>query len=421
MHTKTYDTIIIGAGLAGLCCARTLTAAGQSCLVLEAKPEAGGRVKTDELDGFLLDRGFQVLITSYPESQQVLDYEALDLRAFTPGALVYRNDQLHKLIDPLRRPTALFSALRSPIGTFGDKRRLLALRSHARKGSLAESFARPEQKTLTRLQEMGFTQGMIEGFLRPWLGGIFLEGQLDTSTRMLDFVYRMFSQGDAVLPARGMGAIPQQIAAALPPKIIKLREGVKAVRQGVVTLLDDTELKTRSIVVATDGPAAAALVDDIPPVPGRGVTCVYYAAEKDPVDAPLLVLDGMGEGPVNNLCVPSRVAPSYAPAGAHLISATVLGIPDQAPSELETAIRWQLRKWFGPQVDGWRALRSYRIPHALPDQTPPALDPPERSVRVAPDIFVCGDHRDNASINGAMVSGRRAAEAVLADHQEASR
>ncbi len=417
MHTKTYDTIIIGAGLAGLCCARTLTAAGQTCLVLEATPEIGGRVKTDELDGFLLDRGFQVLITSYPESQQVLDYEALDLHAFTPGALVYRSDRLHKLIDPLRHPTALLSALRSPLGTFGDKRHLLSLRSLARRGSLAESFERPEQKTLTRLQEMGFTQGMIEGFLRPWLGGIFLESGLDTSTRMLDFVYRMFSLGDAVLPARGMGAIPKQIADALPRKIIKLREGVKAVRLGVVTLLDDTELKTKSIVVATDGPAAAKLLDDVAPVPVRSVTCVYFAAEKDPVGKPLLVLDGMGDGPVNNLCVPSGVATSYAPAGAHLISATVLGIPDEPPSELEAAIRWQLKKWFGAQVDGWRALRSYRIPHALPDQTPPALDPPERSVRIAPDIFVCGDHRDNASINGAMVSGRRAAEAVLADAQ----
>ena len=417
MHNKTYDTIIIGAGLAGLCCARTLTAAGQACLVLEATPEVGGRVKTDELDGFLLDRGFQVLITSYPESQAVLDYEALDLRAFIPGALVYRADGLHKLIDPMRRPTAVLSALFSRIGTFADKRRLLALRSMAREGSLADSFARPEQKTSARLEEMGFTQGVLEEFLRPWLGGIFLERDLDTSSRMLDFVYRMFSHGKAVLPARGMGAIPKQIADGLPPKVVKLREGVKAVRQGVVTLLDDTELKTKSIVVATDGPAAAKLLDEVAPVPVRSVTCVYFAAEKDPVGSPLLVLDGSGDGPVNNLCVPSTVAPTYAPAGAHLISATVIGIPDQAPSELESAIRWQMRKWFGAQVDGWKALRSYRIPHALPDQTPPALDVPQRSVRIAPDIFVCGDHRDNASINGAMVSGRRAAEAVLADNQ----
>jgi hypothetical protein len=153
------------------------------------------------------------------------------------------------------------------------------------------------------------------------------------------------------------------------------------------------------------------------PAPGsRPVTCLYFAAEKAPLEEPILVLDGDAGGPVNNLCVPSRVAPTYAPAGAALVSASVVGgaASDAGDPALEAAVRKQLEGWFGAGVRGWRHLRTCHIRHAQPEQRPGWLEPVEREVRLESGLFVCGDHRDTASLHGAMLSGRRAAEAVLA-------
>ncbi len=168
--------------------------------------------------------------------------------------------------------------------------------------------------------------------------------------------------------------------------------------------------------MATDGPVAARLLGDDVADPGsNGSTTLYYAADRPPTDEPTLLLDGDGRGPVNSVVVLSNAAPAYAPAGKWLVSAAVVGIPTADDAELDLTARQQLREWFGPLVDGWRLLRVYRIPHALPDQTAGALDPWQRPVRIRPGLYVCGDHRDNGSIDGAMTSGFRAAQAVMED------
>jgi phytoene dehydrogenase-like protein len=256
---------------------------------------------------------------------------------------------------------------------------------------------------------------MIERFFRPFLGGIFLEPELRTSSRMFRFVFRMFSTGDATLPAEGMEAIPRQLAAGLPADSVRLGARASRVEPAAVRLDSGEGLPARAVVVATELPAAMALLGEPPPAAVQSVTCVYFAADKAPVEEPTLVLNGEGVGPVNNLCVPSVVAPSYAPAGRHLVSATVLGLPARDDAGLLADVRGQLAGWFGAAVHGWQHLRTYRIPFALPRQAPPALAVPERPVRVRPGLYVCGDHRDTASIQGAMASGRRAAEAVLED------
>ena len=407
--------LIVGAGLAGLCCARELWQRGTQFLLLEASDGVGGRIRTDLVEGFRLDRGFQVFLTSYPEAQRVLDYQALQLRSFLPGALVRYRGQFHALTDPWRRPgTALGSAF-SPIGSLVDKLRIARLRGRSLRGSLEESFRKPDTTTLAMLESSGFSVAMIDRFFRPFLGGIFLDAELQTSSRMFDFVFRMFSLGTASLPAEGMEGIPRQLAAGLPQDRIRLGARAVSVQPGLVKLDTGEELEASAVVVATDGPAASRLLERSVLNPAaQGVTCLYFSAPRPPIESPVLVLNGDGHGPVNNVCVPTVVAPSYGPRDQSLVSATVLGIVGDH-DRLQDEVRRQLGDWFGRAVREWRHLRTYRIPYALPCQFPPALAVAERPVRLQPNLYVCGDHRDNASIQGAMVSGRRASQAILDD------
>lgn len=410
-----HDVLIVGAGLAGLCAARHLSRHGVQCLLLEAGDGVGGRIRTDLVDGFRLDRGFQVFLTSYPEAQQLLDYRALTLKAFLPGALVRHGGRFHALTDPWRRPLAALGSVFSPVGSLGDKLRVARLRGRVLQGSLDDVFRKPENTTLAKLQSAGFSPAMIDRFFRPFLGGIFLDAELQTSSRMFDFVFRMFSLGHASLPAEGMEAIPRQLAAGLSADRIRLGARVESVRPGVVKLDTGEELKASAVVVAADGPTASRLLGDATVCTGaQGVTCLYYSASQPPTEQPVLLLNGDGRGPINNMCVPTVVAPSYGPRGQHLVSVTVLGVPEDQ-DRLQNDVQAQLTEWFGRGVAEWRHLRTYRIPYALPRQVPPALANAERPVRSTPGLYVCGDHRDNASLQGAMVSGRRAAQAILDD------
>jgi phytoene dehydrogenase-like protein len=408
------DVLIIGAGLAGLACARHLADAGVSFQIMEASDGIGGRVRTDEVDGFLLDRGFQVLLTAYPEAQRTLDYHALDLKKFTPGAFSWFAGSMNKLVDPWRTPGGWGEAMRSDFGGFLDKLRILRLRSRLRATSIEQIFARPERSTKDCLAAAGFSQEFIHRFFRPFFGGILLDGELKSSSRMFEFVFKMLSEGDIAVPARGMGEIPAQLASHLPAGSVRLNTHAESLHENELTLNGGESLRARAIVVAADGPAAAHLVGEAEPA-SRSVSCFYYSADQPPIPHPMLVLNGDGAGPANNFAVISQVAPSYAPAGKSLISVTVLGTQQLTDQQLSGFVIAQMKNWFGPAASSWRHLKSYRIPHAQPQQYPGALEPPQRPVRIRPGIYLCGDHRDNASINGAMFSGRRAAEAVLAD------
>jgi phytoene dehydrogenase-like protein len=408
---------VVGAGLAGLRCARRLHDHGVAVTVLEADDGVGGRVRTDRVEGFLLDRGFQVLLTAYPEAAEALDYGRLELHPFFPGAVVRTGGRFVTVADPFRRRWAGLRTLLAPVGGLGDKRRVATLRRRVVAGSLEELFARPETTTREALAAHGFSDRIVDRLFRPLFGGVLLDRELGTSSRMFEFVFRMLALGDVSLPTRGMGAVPEQLAGGLPADRVRLGRRVTAVDDGGVTLADGERLPARAVVVATDGPTASELLGGQPPAPGSvAARCLYFATDRAPVDEPVIVLDGDGEGPVNNLCVPSSVAPGYAPPGAALVSAAVLdrpGLP-RGP-DLEAAVLGQLADWFGSGVVAWRHLKTYHIPHAQPAQPPGTLDPPERPVRLRPGLYVCGDHRDNASINGALASGRRAADAVLED------
>lgn len=413
------EVVIVGGGLAGLSAARTLTAQGIPTLLLEASAEVGGRVATDEVEGFLLDRGFQVLLDSYPEARRTLDLGALDLRPFAPGALVRRNGRVGRVADPWRDPIGGVRSLVSGVFTPADAWRMIRLRHDAL--LTAERDAQPSERTAARaLADRGFSERSIEGFFRPFFGGVFLSTQLSASSHWFEFLFAMFASGRATLPATGMGAIPRQLAASLPAGTVRRSSPVRVARAGRVELASGESFAPRAVIVATDARQTALLVPGSR-VPSFG-SCVtlYYAATRSPIGEPLLMLNGDPRtGPVNHVCVPSEIAPGYAPAGAHLVSATIVGSPVEDDATLDRAAREQLSGWFGaPAVREWRLLRAARVTQALPHVQ--AGQSPDRSVRLGEGLYACGDHLETPSINGALRSGRRAAEALLADRSSRS-
>jgi phytoene dehydrogenase-like protein len=406
------DVLIIGAGLAGLSCARKLHQAGVSFLILEASDGIGGRVRTDDVEGFQLDRGFQVLLTAYPEVKEQLNLEELALSPFDPGAMIRVEGQFFELSDPWRGGAPI-SMLFSPIGSFFDKFRIAKLRRDTRGAMIEDTFERPEATTSSYLKGRGFSRRVVNRFFKPFFGGISLDPTLGVSSRFFEFVFGMFSEGDAALPVRGMRAIPEQLAASLPAGSIHLNQRVDAIEGRKLKLAGGDAMAPEIIVIATDGNAAADLTGKTARTPWRGVSCLYYWCLEPPITRPILVLNGSGRGIVNNLSVLTNVSPGYGPPGKSLVSVTVLGSPTANDGTLDKEVRKHMKRWFGLQVDEWRLLRIYRIPHALPSVVPMEW---QHNPRIEPGLYCCGDHRSTPSMQGALESGRLAAEAILADH-----
>lgn len=415
---STIDAVIVGGGIAGLVCAARLHQAGKRVRVCEASDAAGGRMRTDVVDGFRIDRGFQVLLDSYPEARTLLDYEALDLHPFTSGALIRYRGRFHRLADPNRNVMHALSALMCPVGTLRDKRRVLSLRKALLAVSEADIERRAETTTIEYLHAYGFSDAIIDRFFRPFLAGVFLEKDLQTSSRFFEFIFRLFATGRATLPGAGMQRVPEQLARSLPEGCVECNAHVDSVDGGGVTLRGARRIDARAVVIATDFETCATLLKDPTPRRWRSTVCVTFAADHPPLKDPLLILSAE-EGPINNAAVISNVAPGYAPQRKALFSASVVGDPAVTDAELEAQIRAQCRRWFGAQVDAWRHLRTDRIRCALPAQPVGVLDPVSRAGRIRTGLYRCGDWLDTASINGAMRSGRLAADAVLADHAQA--
>jgi phytoene dehydrogenase-like protein len=410
-------TIIVGAGLAGLTCAKVLRERGAEVAVFEASEDVGGRVRTDEQDGFLLDRGFQVYFTSYPVAERHLDYEALDFRAFDPGAIVHRGQEKSVLSDPLRDPRALVPSLLSDAATLGDKLRTLELVARTSPVGISAGAEDGESDTsmLEYLETAGLSGRYIDSFFRPFYGGITLNRGLTTSARVLRFTLRMLASGRTVVPALGMGEIPRQLASRLQEGEIRfdspveglLREGERVV--GVRSV--GKEYEADAVAVATDAPTAGALAGEAVPEGSVGEVCLYY--ETDGLGTGKKILLNAEDGAfVNNAVEMSNISEKYAPPDRHLLYAVALTGMDLPDEDLYRKGIEDLSRWY-PQAD-FRPLALRRIPYGQFAQ-PPGIHSrlPENRTQT-PGLVLAGEYTEDSSINGSMLSGEKAAGAVIA-------
>ena len=412
MNNPQFDTIIIGAGIAGLTAAKVLKAAGRKLAILESADAVGGRVRTDNFNGFLLDRGFQVLLTGYPEAKNFLDYKALNLRSFSPGSIILNSSGIDEIGDPLREFGSLFRTLKSSAGSFTDKLRLLLLRMKLSSNSIEEIFSKPEVTSLQYLRTAGFSERIISNFFSPFLSGIYLEQKLNTSSRMFEFVFKMFSEADTAIPERGMGMISEQLASRLTKEELILNEKVSSIIGSKVETVSGKIYEAANILIATSADCIP-LPFQAKNIEKKSVTCLYFSAERSPYTKSLIALNANSDRFVNNLSVMSNVSSAYAPAGKSLIS---VSLSDSQlftkPELLELKIKEELKFWY-PDCLSWEYLKTYHIPYALPDNKHVKNEIQSSCLRINDSIFICGDHLLNGSINAAMKSGRLASESIL--------
>ena len=397
--------------MAGLAAARTLEEAGHAPILLERADAVGGRLRTDEVDGFRLDRGFQVLLTEYPEVKRYLDLDALGVQAFRPGGHVHTRQQHFRFADPLREPAQLFRSALSPVGTLKDKVRLAQLGLKLMRSSSEECFAgHHEQPTIDYLWAYGFSEQIVERFFRPFFGGIFLEQQLATPAALFRFVLKMFAQGKAVLPAEGIEAVPRQLAASLQRTEIRLNCKVSGIDGGTVTLDDGSTLRARAVIVAC---APDALFHQLAGErQWKSTTNLYFYSNRRLKENRLINLVSDPTSTINTFCVLDEVAPTYKlhQQGGSLISVSLKECPD--PDSLAQVEQDLLRHTRLPN-DALSFIRSYEIERALPQLDSVSFRYDATHSRLIDRVFLAGDQQLNGSLDAALRSGRLAAEGAL--------
>ena len=406
------DVLVVGAGLAGLACARRLADAGHDVRVVEASDGVGGRIRTDRVDGFRLDRGFQVLSTGYPEARRVLDLAALDLRELDSAVTVHRDGRLHRVPNPLAAPTEAPAAVASSVTTLRGKAALAAYAAQVVALPPSVLRRRDDVPGPEAWRRAGIPASAVDDVLVPFLSGVVLERDLTASRRFLDLMMRMFARGRSAVPAGGMQRLPEQLAAGLAPGAVHLDSPVSELRADAA-VVDGREVGARAVVVATDAWTASQLVPGLgPPPEARGVTTWYHAAAPWPGQSGTLVVDADGSGVANSVVLTAS-APEYSSDGRSLVATSVVHDAG-APALAEPDVRRGAARLHGQDAAGWELVASYDIPRALPAMTAPHSF--RKPVRVeGAGVYVAGDHRDTSSIQGALVSGRRAADAVLTD------
>ncbi|MFK4068087.1 NAD(P)/FAD-dependent oxidoreductase [Streptomyces sp. NPDC029674] len=414
-HAHHADVVIVGAGAAGLSAAHRLTSAGVTTVVLEAAPYVGGRMSTEKVDGFRLDRIGQLLTTSYPELRRTPGLDSLVLRPFAPGLLVHSEGRHYRAAErlPGRSARGALTAARALTSAPLDQARLGAALARIAATPVERLLTRPELPAADALAARGLPSRTIDGFLRPLLSALLCDPGLTTSSRCADLALHAFARGRLCLPEGGAEVLPELLAAALPPGTVRTGVRVTSVSTSCVRTAEHGEIACRAVLLATDARAAAELLPGLRVPPFHEVTVVHHAAPEPPLDGPGLLLDADRAGPVAHTAVISQVDPSRAPAGRVLVSSTVLGPPPD-----ESAVRTHLTALYGTPTDRWERLAVHHTREAVPAMPPP--HDARRPVRLLSGLYVCGDHRDTSTVQGALHSGRRAAHAVLTDFGIAS-
>lgn len=403
--------VIIGAGVSGLIAAQHLEAAGYQPIILESTDRVGGRVKTDQVEGFACDHGFQVLLTAYREAQHYLSYSQLNLSTFRPGAVVFRDGKGLPIVDPLREPTQLLAALLSPVASLKDKFLTWRLQRELRAQKPEELFAKDNQPTTRQfLQQYGFSDRYIQAFFEPFFGGIFLENDLQTPAPMLRFVFKMFAEGHAAVPAGGMEAIPRALQAELQRTAFRFMTKAEAIIDNKIRTQNGEDIRFDALIIATDPrhiiPQLAGQSQ-----PYHATTTLYYRSRGEVLPQRLIALVEDAKSVVNNFCELASLDAGYTSAGEQLVSVTLKDISTE--QNAEEAVARELRRITGKADWELTPLARYDIPHALPQLDHLTYDFNPTQSRLNDQVFLAGDHLLFGSLDAAMRSGRRAAEGVM--------
>ena len=409
MKKQDYKIHIIGAGVSGLIAARVLEDNGFCPIIIEATERAGGRIKTDVVAGYHLDRGFQVLLTAYPAAQKYLDLDALDLQKFVPGASIFNLGKQSIIGDPLRDKSLLFSTLFSRIGSIADKFKVLMLNKLLKRTTLSEIFEKKEKTTMSYLIDFGFSVQMINQFFKPFFSGIFLEPNLHTSSRMFEFVYKMFGEGYAALPKSGIEAIPRQLAQNLTRTVFKYNTTVSSIKEGEILLTNGESLKSDFTIIATD---ASNLIQNPSGQLTKWKSCdtLYFETKTRVIDKPLIGLITDSEAMINNIFFHTTLEMVTKPQ-SELLSVTVVKDHDLSDEALILRVQRELRDHCG--INSNKFLKHYSIPMALPELKNIQYEAPPLETHLTSGIFLAGDTQLNGSLNAAMISGERSALGVI--------
>ncbi|HEY8693736.1 MAG TPA: NAD(P)/FAD-dependent oxidoreductase [Chloroflexota bacterium] len=412
--------IVVGAGLAGLVTARTLHRSGWEVTLIEASDGIGGRVRTDVVDGFKLDRGFQVLFTAYPAAKRQLDLEALKLSRFDSGVIVVEGQRWNEIGDPARDLKALFATVLSTVALTSDKLKILRLKRELKS---QPSHHTKDVTSIEFLRAYGFSEHFIELFLRGFFGSIFLDRTLGTSCRCLLFDFKMLAEGRAAVPRDGMQAIPDQIAARLPVNAILLNTPalrLERLNGSVVGVQTPNErLEADVVVLAAHSPEVERLSGLEMPKEANSATCLYFHLPYPMYGHKKIVINAYPDAFVSHAVQITNVAPGYAPAPEHLLSASILGAPYLTLEDMADLALADMQRWFP-----WRGIRdlaplaAYQVPFAQLAQLPGFWDALPRNRTDTKGLYLAGEYTEASSINGAMISGEKAAAVILKDRSD---
>jgi len=408
--TKDKRIFIVGAGVSGLVAARVLENHGYSPTIFEASGRVGGRVKTDIVEGYQLDHGFQVMLDAYPKAQEYLNYDKLDFQKLIPGAILFNNGKRRALGDPTRELSMAVPTMLSSIGSFSDKLKVLKLNFKLRKKTLEAIFASEEKTTLQYLQYYGFSKGMINGFFKPFFTGIYLEDQLQTSSRMFEFVFKMFGEGSAVIPRAGIGAIPLQLQERLTQTNFSFNTRVNQVTQNTVILEDGTEHQSLGTIIATE---AGDLVSNLSQqqLSWKSVDNLYFEFKGSAVyHKPIIGLFNAENTLVNNIHYVTNIANEYEGRNG-LLSVSVVKEHQLSEEDLIKQVLEELKQH--AKISITRFLKRYTIRKALPRLNNLSYEIAPSETQLTTGIFLAGDQQLNGSLNAAMMAGERAALGLI--------
>jgi protoporphyrinogen oxidase len=409
MNSKDYKIYIIGAGISGLVAAKTLEENGYKSIIIEATSSVGGRVKTDIVKDYQLDRGFQVLLNAYPKAKDHLDFKGLNLHAFLPGATIFLDGRSQTIGDPLRNLSLLFPTLIASVGSVSDKLKILKLNTQLKKKSIKAIFNSKSTTTLEYLEEKGFSKKIITQFFKPFFSGIFLEPDLSTSSRMFEFVYKMFGEGQAVLPKGGIVSIPNQLKNQLKHTEFHFSTKVKAVNDDCIVLENGDVLKTHFTIIATQ---ANDLVSNLNSQKSNWKSCynLYFEVAKRTLSKPIIGLIADEDALINNIFFHNSIETDSKGAN-ELLSVTVVKPHNLSEDDLVRQVECELKTYC--DIKTLAFLKCYHIKQALPDLEDLQYDISPTEIQLKPAIYLAGDYMLNGSLNAAMLSGERAAQGLI--------